>query len=302
MDVVVPLANALRYGDVRGTDGGALRDVFDGIVVRILAGLVPACSSLDVDAAALMVERLTATQTALAMLDHDTRRAAFPSVLAQLADRHAMRHGLISGRATRLLHDAGHWEATRVEHRLSQALLPWHAARRRGGVRRRVSRRVRHGARPRHRPARGRRPVVVVAATRGIRVGRGAAPSDVRCLRTRRTTSDHVAAARRCDRRGSRDSAATSTPSERRRSSKPCDTCWGSRSSRSSTVPVAPSSSPRSRHDDRSSATSRCPRCRNSNGGAAGAWCSGVPRTRSPTTAMSSVDASRCDRLRSDGR
>jgi len=124
MDVVVPLANALRYGDVRGTDDGVLRDVFDGIVVRILAGLVPACSSLDDDAAARMVERLTATQTALAMLDHDTRRVAFPSVLAQLADRHAMRNGLISGRATRLLHDAGHWDATRVEHRLSQALSP----------------------------------------------------------------------------------------------------------------------------------------------------------------------------------
>ena len=124
MDVVVPLANALRYGDVRGTDAGALRDVFDGIVVRILAGLVPACSSLDDDAARLMVERLTATQTALAMLDHDTRRTAFPRVLAQLADRHAMRHGLVSGRATRLLHDAGHWNATQVEHRLSQALSP----------------------------------------------------------------------------------------------------------------------------------------------------------------------------------
>ncbi len=124
MDVIVPLANALRYGDVRGTDAGALRDVFDGIVVRILAGLVPACSSLDDDAALLMVERLTATQTALAMLDHDTRRVAFPSVLAQLADRHAMRHGLVSGRATRLLHDAGHWTTTQVEHRLSQALSP----------------------------------------------------------------------------------------------------------------------------------------------------------------------------------
>jgi len=124
MDVVVPLANALRYGDVRGTDDGALRDVFDGIVVRILAGLVPACSSLDDDAAERMVERLTATQTALAMLDHDARRVAFPAVLAQLADRHSMRNGLISGRATRLLHDAGHWDTTRVEHRLSQALSP----------------------------------------------------------------------------------------------------------------------------------------------------------------------------------
>jgi len=45
-------------------------------------------------------------------------------VLAQLADRHAMRHGLISGRATRLLHDAGRWDAIRVEQRFSQALSP----------------------------------------------------------------------------------------------------------------------------------------------------------------------------------
>lgn len=122
MDVVVPLANALRYGDVRGTDAAALAEVFDGIVVRILAGLVPACSSLDDDAAATMVERLTAMQTALAMLDHDARSRAYPAVLAQLADRHSMRHGLICGRATRLLHDAGIWDAGRVERRLSQAL------------------------------------------------------------------------------------------------------------------------------------------------------------------------------------
>ena len=122
MDILVPLAHALRYGDVRNTDAGALRDVFDGIVVRVLAGLIPACSSLDDDAATRMVERLTATQTALALLDHDARRAAFPAVLEQLADRHAMRHGLISGRASRLLHDAGTWDAGMVERRLSQAL------------------------------------------------------------------------------------------------------------------------------------------------------------------------------------
>jgi len=122
MDIVVPLANALRYGDVRGSDAGSLREVFDGIVVRVLAGLVPACSSLDDDAAAQMVERLTATQTALAMLDHPARRSAYPAVLAQLADRHSMRHGSISGRSTRLLHDGGHWDDVRLEQRLSQAL------------------------------------------------------------------------------------------------------------------------------------------------------------------------------------
>ena len=152
--------------------------------------------SLDDDAAARMVERLTATQTALAVLDHDARRVAFPAVLAQLADRHSMRNGLISGRATRLLHDAGRWDATRVEHRLSQALSPGtppdvgaafvegflagsgtvlvHDTDLLGVVDR----------------------LAVVAATRGFRVGRCPAAAHLRCLRTCRTTSDHVAVAR----------------------------------------------------------------------------------------------------------
>jgi Family of unknown function (DUF5682) len=122
MDVLVPLATALRYGDVRRTDADALRSVFDGIVVRIVAGLVPACASLDDEAATLMVERMTGVQTALAMLDHGARSEVFPTVLQQLADRNVMRHGIISGRATRLLHDSGRWDANAVEIRLSQAL------------------------------------------------------------------------------------------------------------------------------------------------------------------------------------
>jgi hypothetical protein len=122
IDVLLPLAQALRYGDVRGSDASSLREVVDGIVVRVIAGLVPACSSLDDDAAAAMVERLTSMQTAMAMLDHDARRGAFPAVLEQLASRRGTRHGLVSGRATRLLHDAGDWAGHIVELRLSQAL------------------------------------------------------------------------------------------------------------------------------------------------------------------------------------
>ncbi len=124
MEVAHPLANALRYGDVRATDASSLRAVFDGIVLRICAGLVFACDRLDDDAAARMVERLTDVQTALAMLDHDARRRSFPNALVQLAERHPHRHGLISGRATRLLHDAGIWGAVQVDRRLGQALSP----------------------------------------------------------------------------------------------------------------------------------------------------------------------------------
>ena len=127
MDVLSPLASALRYGDVRSTDASSLRRVFDGLVVRVMAAVVPACSSLDDDAAAQMVERLTATQASLAVLDHPARRGAFPAVLRQLAERSIHRtdsggRGLVAGRATRLLHDADVWDAVAVERRLGQAL------------------------------------------------------------------------------------------------------------------------------------------------------------------------------------
>jgi hypothetical protein len=115
-----PLAQAQRYGDVRATDTAALRSVFDGLVVRVVAGIVAACASLDDDAAAEMVERLTGVQAALALLDHPARHRDLPDVLTKLAEAHV--HGLVQGRATRLLHDAGSWDAARVERRLGRAL------------------------------------------------------------------------------------------------------------------------------------------------------------------------------------
>lgn len=121
IDTLGPLAGALRYGDVRGTDAAALRRVFDGLVVRVLAGAVLACRSLDNDAAAAMVERLAAVQAALALTDHAARRGEWPAVLTLVAERPDV-HGLVQGRATRLLHDCGAWNRARVGNRVSRAL------------------------------------------------------------------------------------------------------------------------------------------------------------------------------------
>jgi hypothetical protein len=121
IDTLVPLATALRYGDVRATDAGSLHSVFDGLVVRVLAGIVVACRSLDEEAATMMVERLAAVQAALALTDHHARPEAWPAVLEQITGRGDV-HGLIRGRAARLLHDGGTWDRDRVERRLSRAL------------------------------------------------------------------------------------------------------------------------------------------------------------------------------------
>ncbi len=121
MAALVPLADALRYGDVRGTDVSALRSVFDGMVARILAGLPTACASLDHDAAGVMVERLGRVQAALALIDHPARQERFPALLRGLATS-TDGHGLVQGRASRLLHDAGAWPPGEVRARLGRAL------------------------------------------------------------------------------------------------------------------------------------------------------------------------------------
>ncbi len=121
IDTLGPLARALRYGDVRGTDATALRAVFDGLVVRVLAGVLMACRSLDDAAAAAMVERLAGVQAALALVDHPGRRGEWPALLTVVAERGDV-HGLVQGRATRLLHDGGTWNRALVGARLSRAL------------------------------------------------------------------------------------------------------------------------------------------------------------------------------------
>ena len=70
-----------------------------------------------------MIERLSGVQAALAVVDHPARRTGFPAVLEQLAEQRRV-HGLVQGRATRLLHDAGRWPPPTVEARLGRALTP----------------------------------------------------------------------------------------------------------------------------------------------------------------------------------
>jgi hypothetical protein len=121
MDALGPIAGALRYGDVRRTDAAGLRSVFDEVVVRVLAGLERAGRGLDEEAAAALIERLSGVQAALAVVDHPTRDHDWPQALERLADDRR-GHGLVRGRATRLLHDLD--RSSRVAERLGQALTP----------------------------------------------------------------------------------------------------------------------------------------------------------------------------------
>ncbi|MGW1507754.1 DUF5682 family protein [Streptomyces sp. NPDC002394] len=137
------LARSLRYGDVRGTGTAALGEVAAGLAERICVGLPPACAGLDTDAAALMRDRLDAVHTSIGLLQDlpgtspatDAGAggpAAAPrpgladrwaGVLRRLVERDRV-HGVVRGRAARLLLDEGRVGDGEAAVFMSRALSP----------------------------------------------------------------------------------------------------------------------------------------------------------------------------------
>jgi hypothetical protein len=106
MDALPPLARVLRYGNVRGTDATAVSTVVDGLVTRICIGLSSAATSLDDDAASIFARQIDGVHGAIALLDDAEDRAAWRDALQKLIDQDGL-HGLVAGRATRMLLDEG---------------------------------------------------------------------------------------------------------------------------------------------------------------------------------------------------
>lgn len=131
MDALPPLANTLRYGNVRQTDSGAVQQVVDGLVTRICIGLSGACASLNDEAAAEMFTRLNQTQGVVRLLQNAEHEAAWYAALQRLAEQTGL-HGLVAGRSCRLLFDGKQFDAAETTRRLGLALStatdPAHAA------------------------------------------------------------------------------------------------------------------------------------------------------------------------------
>ncbi len=123
MAALPALVRTVRYGDVRGTDAQSLATVVRGMVVRIAAGLVPACSGLDADTAEVMSGSINETRSALSLLGDRELFDLFHDALAELVERDRV-HAALQGRATRLLADSGAMAADAVERRVSRALSP----------------------------------------------------------------------------------------------------------------------------------------------------------------------------------
>jgi hypothetical protein len=121
MDALPALARTLRYGDVRGTDAASIAAVVDGLVVRVCVGLPVACVSLDDDAASAMVRRVLAVHESLALLGRADLSQQWEDALRRLVELAGL-HGLLAGRATRLLLDGGGMPVDEVGRRMAAVL------------------------------------------------------------------------------------------------------------------------------------------------------------------------------------
>ena len=121
MNALPPLANVMRYGNVRQTDTEMISHVVDGLVARICISLPGACASLDDDAAAAMYENLMKVNNAVNLLQNEEHITSWRLVLSQIVDNSNV-HGLIRGRCCRLLLDAEVLDAAEAARRMGLAL------------------------------------------------------------------------------------------------------------------------------------------------------------------------------------
>jgi len=137
------LVRTARYGDVRGTDAGALRSLAEGLALRVCVGLSGACAGLDVESAAELRARMDAVDEAVALLDA-ARGTPGPGcgpgsrpgpasgpgpgrrweAALRAVARRADAPGLLRGRAVRLLLERGRLTAEQVARIISAALSP----------------------------------------------------------------------------------------------------------------------------------------------------------------------------------
>jgi hypothetical protein len=131
MTAIPALARTLRYGDVRRTDVAGLATVTASLLGRVCAGLPSAVGSLSDEAAKELRGHLDGVHSAVALLDDAELRERWLTTLESVAKRDDL-HGLLAGRLTRLLLDAGRLDAGEVRRRLRLPLTvgtpPAHAA------------------------------------------------------------------------------------------------------------------------------------------------------------------------------
>lgn len=117
MAAIPALARTLRYGDVRQTDVSGLATVTASLLTRVCAGLPAAVGSLSDEAARELRGYVDGVHQAVGLLDDEELRERWLGALDSVARRPGL-HGLLAGRLTRLLLDAGRLDGAEVRRRL----------------------------------------------------------------------------------------------------------------------------------------------------------------------------------------
>lgn len=119
MAALPPLAQIMRYGNVRKTDSESISNIVDGLLTRIFIGLPNACFSLNDEAAATMYDHIINTHQVVNLLERHSK--AWYNSLKQLSDK-SLLHGLLAGCACRLLYDAKEFDANKTASNMNLAL------------------------------------------------------------------------------------------------------------------------------------------------------------------------------------
>jgi hypothetical protein len=116
---LAPLANVLRYGNVRGTDTGSVGAVMDGLVQRACIALPVAARGINDEAAQVLLGQVIQADQAIALLQRAGHQGAWHQALAQCVKVQA--HPLVAGRAVRILFEQDHWNVEQSAQALSLA-------------------------------------------------------------------------------------------------------------------------------------------------------------------------------------
>lgn len=121
MEALPPLVRVLRYGNVRQTDTEMVQQVVNQLVPRICIGLPGACASLDDEAAKAMLKRVEQVNRNLAVIQNEEHLQMWHEVLDRLVQQAGL-HGLLAGRACRILLDNGIHQAADAAQVMDLAL------------------------------------------------------------------------------------------------------------------------------------------------------------------------------------
>jgi Family of unknown function (DUF5682) len=105
MQAVPALTRIARYSDVRQTQADQVLPILEGLLARIYVGLLPACSSLDDDAAKQMTGNMNGVQQSLELLQRQDLLDAWLAQLQVMVNKDV--HGLLRGRCCRILLEKG---------------------------------------------------------------------------------------------------------------------------------------------------------------------------------------------------